>query len=255
MLEDRKQRLGERHPHYAEELNQMGLIHDNIGQPEEAMKYFEKALEVKRQSKTTIYSMTVSLSNMANKYRVLKQFDKAKELLYEAMGNIQSSEQKHQGGLSLIHNSYGKLYRDLKMYKISEEHFTKAMNIRQSIIPGSIPYVWTTMQLAQVKAIRKKYRSATDLLDDILKGKDHVLETMPHNDFVYEVLKTKSEIYLEHGHIEAYKDILNEMLLELARLLNIHMERENDIKYELVRRQWEEVKRKLEVIQSENQQD
>ena len=246
VMKEREATLGRNHPFYAICLNQMGLIYDQLGKPDDAMKYFAEALKVKRKVKATIHSLTISMNNVANKHRQAKRFDEAKALLDEAMSNMNALVQQNMGGLSLTHNSYGKLYKDMQEYEKAEESYRKSEEIRQAIMPRSIPYVWTAIQLAQVKVIRKKYKSALKIADAILEDKEHILKTMPHNDFVYETLKIKADVYLENDHVEKYKDTLNEMQLELARLFNIHMEKENYRKYDLFKQQWLEVKAKVD---------
>lgn len=245
-LRRRRIHLGDKHPFIGESLNNIGLLFDQMGDSETALMYFEQGLEIKKKNKSTPWSISFSLNNVANKYCSLNQFDKALDLLDESMNILNAMDVPHTGAVSLTYNSYGKVYREMGMYERSAQMFKKAVDMRFEIMPYSIAYIWSAIQLAKVYAELNKFPLCLWLIREILQRKESALKTMPHNDFVLECLQMEKDVYKKTGKQDLYKDALWNIQSELMRLGDAYLQRGKAEKVQEVTQKLKELRLELE---------
>lgn len=245
-LRRRRIHLGDNHPFIGESLNNIGLLFDQMGDSETALMYFEQGLEIKKKNKSTPWSISFSLNNVANKYCSLNQFDKALDLLDESMNILNAMDVPHTGAVSLTYNSYGKVYREMGMYERSAQMFKKAVDMRFEIMPYSIAYIWSAIQLAKVYAELNKFPLCLWMIREILQRKESALKTMPHNDFVLECLQMEKDVYKKTGKQDLYKDALWNIQSELMRLGDAYLKRGKAEKVQEVTQKLKELRLELE---------
>ncbi|HON18439.1 MAG TPA: tetratricopeptide repeat protein [Salinivirgaceae bacterium] len=115
----------------AQTLNNLGLIHKNLKEYENALKYYERSLEIIKNNPKMRYEAGYCLLNIASLYRDKENLDKA-EILYN-MALSYFEEFGVKSGIAFIYYNLA-ILRKLKNQKAEAlEYFQKSLKIRQQI--------------------------------------------------------------------------------------------------------------------------
>lgn len=112
------------------ESNDIGYIYYSLSQKQEAFKYYEIALNIRR----TIDSRTgeaATLNNIGILYDELGQKQKALEYYEKALRLLSNTED--QGGEADILNNIGHVYEDFGRRQEALEYYEKSLNLRKAI--------------------------------------------------------------------------------------------------------------------------
>jgi len=110
----------------ADIYNMFSIIKRKIHQPDSAIFYGQKSLEIRKNLKL-INDVAGSYDDLANVYNELGDYKKAIELQFKAMEIFK--EQKNEKELALVYGNLSGLYQKLKDEKKSLEFLDKAINI------------------------------------------------------------------------------------------------------------------------------
>ncbi|UJR24159.1 hypothetical protein I4U23_027125 [Adineta vaga] len=103
----------------------------------EAMNYYERALELMLVHLPIAHSDTISLYNdMANIYEELNELDKALNILYTCLGMIQNKSEYNPHDLALVYKHIAQIYKKQKKFDEASEMLNKCHAIK-TVYPSS----------------------------------------------------------------------------------------------------------------------
>ncbi len=112
--------------HESKILNDLGLAYQNLGEPEQAIDFFQKALDLYTQLGKPISQAEV-LNNLGTLYANLGQYSKALDLFGKA--RIIFEENNRRFGIATTLNNLGLLYRELGQFDRAREFYDRALLI------------------------------------------------------------------------------------------------------------------------------
>lgn len=107
-------------------LNNIGQTYIDLGQYPKALDYLNRALEIKNKFDNKL-SATITLHNIGTIY--FRQEDYAKAITYFTQSNYNYTQINYIGGISDSYQYLGRCYLKTRQYKLSEESFTKALEL------------------------------------------------------------------------------------------------------------------------------
>lgn len=182
---------------------------------------------MKKQSDAPPISIVYSLSNVANSYKSLGDYEKAHELVDEAFEILNGQKLNMLDGFSLMYNTRGKIFAKQGKYKEATEAFRKTVDITRQVERKSYIYMKRLVNLAEVLAERKMFKSCLDYAEEALSIKDETNKTLPHNTIVIECLQCIVKTYEQFGLEDKCKDALYEIERECYRLEKVCTEQYN----------------------------
>ena len=199
--------------------NNIGLLYNEMGSPEQALVYFQKGLEVKINSKAILKSIVYSMNNVANQLCTLQKFDEAEATLQDALHKLLEEANPSKDALSLTYDTLGKVYLARMKYAEANDVLEKAVEIRQEIMPSGVAFAESLMHLAQAKFGLNHLGSARLFTNRVLELKTKCTEEMPQNTIILESLELLANIYSTQRNIEKRTEVLVKQRNELVRLL------------------------------------
>ena len=218
-LKIRRKFQGEYHPAIGASYNNIGLIYNEIGNPEQALAYFKKGLEVKIKSQAILKSVVYSMNNIANQLCSLKKFHEAEAMLQDALNKLQDDANPSRDALSLTYDTLGKVYLTQMKYAEADQVLEKAVEIRQEIMSNGIGFAESLMHLAQAKFGSNHMGSARVFIERVLELQTRCTEDMPQNTIILESLELLGSIYCEQQNNDKRIEVLERQRSELTRLL------------------------------------
>jgi len=111
-------------------LNSLGLLHKRMGNIEEAMKYYQKALPLANTSADSLL-IGVVYGNIGGVYNARGNYSKALELKRTALSYYRGLNNKRFIAVSL--GNLGAAYRDRSLYDRALEYFNQSLEIRKEL--------------------------------------------------------------------------------------------------------------------------
>jgi tetratricopeptide (TPR) repeat protein len=135
-------------------FNNLGLSYYNLGNYSEALKAFEKAVELyqKVNSPTALLEKGKTLDNMGSVYHQLNQLQKALEMHQAALKVFEQVENPVAAGITL--NNIAVLHREVKDYPKALDTYEKALSIsrvtndlgNQSAVLNNMGVIYSTLK-------------------------------------------------------------------------------------------------------------
>ena len=225
----RKQQLGENHPFVGASYNNLGLLYQQKDEHEQSLEFFVKGLEIKKKTKASTVSIISSLSNIANTYNALGNFEAAHAQLDEAF-NIIATEKTIFTVLdaqSLVYNTRGKVY--LKEGKLEDSHraFAESVRLSEDSLPNNFLFMKRLASLGKVQERVGQFTESMKTLKRALSLKEDSIKQLAHNEIVTECLECLMRIYRHFGDSSKYKKTLFELEAECFRLESVCLQKEN----------------------------
>ena len=218
-LKLRRKTQGECHPAVGSTYNNIGLLYNEMGSPEQALVYFKKGLDVKINSKAVLNSVMYSMNNVANQLCMRRKFDKAEAMLQDALHKLLTDATPSKDALSLTYDTFGKVYLAQMKYVEADNVLEKAVEIRQEIMPSGVAFAESLMHLAQAKFGLNHLGSARLCTNRVLELKIRYIEEMPHKTIILESLELLANIYSAQQNLDKRTEVLVKQRDELIRLL------------------------------------
>lgn len=114
-------------------VNDLGLAYQNLGEPEQAIDFFQKALDLYTQLGKPIGQAEV-LNNLGTLYANVGQYSKALDLFEKA--HIIFEENNRRFGIATTLNNLGILYRELGQFDRAREFYDRALLIYKDMGHG-----------------------------------------------------------------------------------------------------------------------
>jgi tetratricopeptide (TPR) repeat protein/CHAT domain-containing protein len=176
-LDLRKDVLGERHPDYAQTLNNLALLYHAQGEYTQAEPLFRKALAVYKQvlgERHPLYA--ISLNNLALLYDSQGQYAQAERLFRQALEiKKEVLGERHPDYAQSLNNLAG-LYESQGKYAQAEPLYREAREIRKQVLGERHPdYAQSLNNLAGLYESQGKYAQAEPLYRQALVITKHVL--------------------------------------------------------------------------------
>jgi len=179
---------GERHPHVADDLINLGAIQFERGHFAEAERYYRQGLDITQSFYGTDHPATASALTMLGRGLVSeKKLDEAATLLQEALRIQEKVFGKVHPRVAGTLNELGKIAQMRGKYDEAEADLTRTVEIYKSIYAGKHYYIGIALSnLAGVFAEKKDYAQAERLFREALQmysqtlGPDHQLFGVAH---------------------------------------------------------------------------
>lgn len=236
---------GEDHPGVGASLNNLGVMYDQKGDSENALKYYQKGLEVKMKANAPAMSIVFSLSNAANMSMAMGNYEEAHRLLDDALRRLHKEKVPPREALACTYDTKGKVHVKEGKLKEAEEMFQKAVDIREDI-SDNLPYLESLVHLAEVNKQRGQYDQSLRLAKKALRLKEKATTAMPQNSFVAECYQCLADVYNRTNDTGKYKETLEKIEAELLRLERVFLCQCNEISLQKVRSQLNDIKDKLD---------
>jgi serine/threonine-protein kinase len=161
---------GDRHPHVADDLVNLGAIQHEQGRYREAEQYYRKALEITRAWYGADHYRTASNLTMVGRTIVfLKRYDEAKVLLEEARAIQEGVFGPDHPRVASAVNDLGSVALRQSAYDQAEAAFRRMAEIYRKAYPGNHYLIGTAVSnLASVYQARSEYPEAERLFRDAL---------------------------------------------------------------------------------------
>lgn len=188
--------MGRNHPFVGASINNLALLLQQKGDSERALVYHRKALEIKRNNNAPVISLITSLSNVANAYNALSNFDDAHSLLDEAF-NLMAAQGEIQmkDAEALLYNTRGKVYAKAGNLAEAKAAFERTIQLSQEICLHGFLFMKRLLNLAEVLERQGDYTGCLWITGEALKFKDETNKRLPHNDIVTDCLQCMARVY------------------------------------------------------------
>ncbi|MCQ2974528.1 MAG: tetratricopeptide repeat protein [Bacteroidales bacterium] len=134
-------------------LNNLGLLYDNLGEFEEALKTYNSAANIRKNinKRSAKYQYANTLTNIGNLYRRFNDIDSALSYLQQAYQVYNNDEPQTAAELSdfcTVCNNIAVLYRKTPNIEIAESFYEKASSICKILLEKSDAYItqWADVQ-------------------------------------------------------------------------------------------------------------
>jgi tetratricopeptide (TPR) repeat protein len=203
-LEIRRTALGARHPDYANSLNNLAVLYDEMGRYAEAEPLYKQALEICRTALGERHpSYATSLNNLAELYRAMGRHADAEPLYKQAL-EIRRTVlgERHPSYATSLNNLAG-LYRAMGRHAEAEPLLRQALEIRRTALGERHPdYATSLINLAELYREVGRHAEAEPLLRQALEIRRTALGER-HPDYATSLINL-AELYREVGrHAEA----------------------------------------------------
>ena len=150
---------------YAESLNILGLINQNVGEYETAEKLFQEAIEINKLAlgeNSTRYA--TSLGNLASLLHDSGQFDEAEKLFTESMAIFKANNELKTGEYAAVVINYAYLLQDMGRYKEAESNYLEGKKVNVQVYGKLHPeYGLILNNLAQLYVVTGKFEKAEEM--------------------------------------------------------------------------------------------
>lgn len=185
---------------FVDAFNRGKALHDQ-GHPRDALRYYERALELAPRAFGENAADTAAIcNNLANAYRDLGQFEKSEPLYLRCLKIQESRFGRDHVEVAFALNSLGLLYAELNRFEEAEPLFLRSLKIREAKLGPQHADVGMTLNcLGAVYADLGQYAKAEPLLQRSLKIKEATLG--PDDLGVAQCLYNLAEL---HEHLGKY---------------------------------------------------
>lgn len=236
---------GNDHPSVGSSLNNIGLMYDQKGDSENAIKYYTEGLEINYKSKAHAKYIVISLSNTANMSAAMGKCDDAHTFLDEALDMLHAEAIPSRAAMAYTYDTKGKVFRREGKLHDAEELFVKAVDIRGEISPDNIKYMESLVHLADINKRQGHLKTSIKIATKALTLKDKATSSMPHNTIVAECLECIADVYNMTDDLERYKETQEKIESELLRLEQVFLCQCNEKSLQRIRDQLTDIKIKL----------
>lgn len=245
-LNKRLIRLGECHPAIGSALNNMGLLMDQKGDSAKAFEYHLRGLEIKRKSKATPTSVIISLSNVANAYKVLGRYREAHDLLDEAIDLIRAEKVPMKDIEALIYNTRGKVYATAGELQQAREAFERSIELSEECSLRGFLLMKRLVSLAEVQERQEDYVACVKTAKEAMLNKDEAILRLPHNTITIECLQCLTKVYQATDNRLCYVQALYEIETECLRLERVCHEQNNPEKLDKISDTLQDIRQKMD---------
>jgi len=226
-----EQEIGDKDESYATLINNLALLHQDMGNYEQAENLLIEVLEIveKTLGKNHSYYAT-SLNNLGISYEAMGNYAKAEVLFIEALQIRAKTIGQEDPEYANTLNNLGALYRSIGNYELSEGLFIKALEIIEATLgQGSPEFVDYLNNLGMLYQTTNDYEKSEALLLAVLEIRKEVLGTK-HPEYatslnnlalLYDAMENYSEaekLYLES--LTIIENILGKEHPKYAKTLN-----------------------------------
>lgn len=180
-------------------LNNIGVIYQNLEDCNMALKYYEKALSIRKDLYGEYSSQyTTTLDNIATAYQIIGSYDKSLEFRSKAINLIEKSPSIDSLCYARYFNNIGGTYKDLKQKDKALEYFNKALEIQIKKIGCDHPDVANTLiNIANIDTTKSNqyYQMAKDIL-----GHTSGVNSLNYINCVKNIATTQR---IKHNYVEA----------------------------------------------------
>jgi serine/threonine protein kinase/tetratricopeptide (TPR) repeat protein len=166
-----RQFYGERHPHVADDLINLGAIQYERARYDEAERYYREGLEITQDFYGKDHPATSSALTMLGRGLVSEgKLDEAASVLQDALRIQEKVYGKVHPRVAGTLNEIGKISQKRGKLDEAEAEFTRTVEIYKTIYNGKHYYIGVALSnLAGVLAEKKEYRRAEELFQDALR--------------------------------------------------------------------------------------
>ena len=221
---------GKDHPSVGKQLNNLGIMYEQMGNVDKARQYFVEGLAKKKSAKAEPVTIVNSLSNVARLNADLGNFDKAEALLNEAQELLREKNVNNVSAFGLIHNSFGKVLLKKQDFRNAVVHLKESIKIKKTTMQSeSNPFfVNPLILMARGYIGRENYGAAIHKLNQALSLKDALVEKAPHNDLVYQCYEEMHRVHEILKNQRLISETTTSMGTELFRLIQ-YFENEGNV--------------------------
>jgi eukaryotic-like serine/threonine-protein kinase len=171
VLEMDRQLYGNRHPHVADDLINLGAIQLDLGHFKEAEEYDRQALDIIRSFYGEDNPETASALTILGRALVTQgRDDEAAGMLQQALTIQEHAYGKVHPRIASVLNELGKIAQRQKKYQEAEHDFRRMAAIYRSVYAGKHYYIGIALSnLSGVYQDQKDYQQAEHLLREALK--------------------------------------------------------------------------------------
>ncbi|MCE3297283.1 MAG: hypothetical protein K0R65_2997 [Crocinitomicaceae bacterium] len=228
--------------HEAHILNNMGFIHNNKGDIQKALYYFQQSLKIREQIKDTA-GIANSLNNIAFIYETTGEKQKALEQHLRSLKMRRKINDLH--GIAISANNIGTIYHELKQLDKALKYHLESLEIRQKIDdPAGLAYVLNN--LAGIYSAQGDHEKALKYYRQSLE----IRENLDDPNGIALSLNNMGGVYLELGQLDKAFSYSNKAYLiakDLGYPETIEEISDNLYKIYSKREQWKEAFTMLEL--------
>ena len=126
-------------------FNQLGSAKRGQGEYKEAVKYFEKTIEIKEQTlDKTDRSLATSYNDVALVYNDMGEYSKALEYYEKSIEIRKIALPKNHPDLATSYNNIASVYNNMGEYSKALEYYEKSIKIRKIALPKNHPQLATS---------------------------------------------------------------------------------------------------------------
>jgi tetratricopeptide (TPR) repeat protein len=126
-------------------FHQLGWIKDDQGKYEEAVGFYEKALEIKQKTLPANHpSLATSYNNIGLVYNNMGEYSKALSYYEKSLEIQQKTLPANHPSLARSYNNIGSVYTSMGEYSKALSYYEKAFEIRQKTLPANHPSLATS---------------------------------------------------------------------------------------------------------------
>ena len=216
-------------------LNNMGLIHNSIGNEEKALHYYNLALEKCKKFKDLKREASI-VNNIGTIYQKKEKYDKALKYFFKSLELKEKQGNKWKIASTL--QNIGSIHLSTKNYKEAEKYFKKGLALRKEI-NNKMGIANSSNDLADLKIKTGNYQKAIVFLNEAIKYGNES-NSKPNLKNSYELL---AEVYTKTGDYENACMYLKKYSLIKDELINT----ENTKKIAEMQEKYESDKREKEI--------
>ena len=180
-LELREALLGPEHPHVANTLGGIAIVHQQQHQLEDAERLLQRALAIHKAAKGDEHpSVAKAEYNLANTYRLQERYGDALRLFETSLARYQRLLGADHVEVAGVHNDLGVTFDLLGRIEEAREHYERALAIRESRLgPTHTEVAMTLHNIAILEARLERPERARELIERALSihddahGPDH----------------------------------------------------------------------------------
>jgi len=196
--------LGPIHPHVANACLDLAGMHDVVGNSEQALELYERALFAQRAYLRDVHvDIATTLNNIGVVYYAQNNYDKALKAYKEASAVYTTLHKQGEGlnpDASLVWNNVGELYKHTQQYELASHAFEQSLKLlKQSPITEDAVLASTMISSGEVYVQRKKYDKALMIFQQayaIQCNKQHPLDLVTTLENIGDVREMKGQFQM-----------------------------------------------------------
>ncbi|KAH3739806.1 uncharacterized protein LOC127850184 [Dreissena polymorpha] len=251
-LKRRRKIQGENHPDVGMTLNNIGIMYDQKGDIRLALKYFQEALDIKKNSKAPDLSLVASLTNVANVYLAVEKFDEALNALDEAERILSKQRFPQVHLIAYLNDTRGKLYFEQGNMDKAAEMFENAVRGRDKVASGKTTHVESLVHMMKVAVKKGDTFKCIKTGKTVLSFRNDLIKQRPKSRFLTECFDCLAKVYEIMGDDVKVRDTLRKIKIELLRLEYLYTCDCNEDMVSEIRQQLEDIECRLKALPHTN---